>query len=69
MKIFNTNTLHNVINVMIAALPALEVFDWTHFFADSTALKIAGGLALLKILINAVRDGVPGLIKVQPPVS
>lgn len=69
MRFFNTNFLHNVINVAIVALPALEVFDWTPFFTDETALKIVGGLGLAKIVINAWRDGVTGMVKAQPPVT
>lgn len=69
MRFFNTNFLHNVINVAIVALPALEVFDWTPFFTDETALKIVGVLGLLKIVINAARDGFAGMTKPQPPVQ
>jgi len=69
MRVFNTNFLHNVINVAIVALPALEVFDWTPFFDAETSLKIVGGLGLAKILINAFRDGFTGMVKPQPPVT
>lgn len=69
MKVFNTNFLHNCINVAIVALPALEVFDWTPFFTEATALKIVGLLGLAKIVINAWRDGVTGMVKEQPPVT
>lgn len=68
MRVFNTNTLHNVINVAMVLVPALEQFDWTPFFDDSTALKIVGALGLAKILINLLRDGPGGMIKQQPPV-
>ena len=68
MKLFNTNFAHNCINVLIVALPALEVFDWTPFFDAETSLKIVGGLGLAKIAINAIRDGVTGMVKTQPPV-
>lgn len=69
MRFFNSNFLHNCINVAIVALPALEVFDWTPFFQPETALKIVGGLGLAKICINAWRDGVTGMVKQQPPVQ
>jgi hypothetical protein len=68
-SIMNTNLLHNVLNIAIVALPVLEQFDWTPFMSDSTALKVSGALALTKLLINAVRDGVGGMAKVQPPVK
>ena len=68
MKYLNTNALHNVINVLMVLVPALETFDWTPFFSDETALKIVGGLGLLKICINVWRDGPGGLAAPQPPV-
>ena len=69
MRFFNLNFLHNLLNVAIVALPALEVFDWTPFFSEATALKIVGGLGLAKIVINASRDGFSGMTKPQPPVT
>jgi hypothetical protein len=65
----NTNIIHNIINILIVALPLLEQFDWTPFMSDSTALKLSGALALTKLLINAFRDGVTGMVKEQPPVK
>ncbi len=65
----NTNLLHNVINVLLILVPALEQFDWTPFFSERTALQIVGALGLAKILINVIRDGVSGLAKNQPPVQ
>lgn len=64
----NTNAIHNLINVVTILIAALEVFDWTPFFSMETSLKIVGGLGLLKLLINVVRDGFTGLTKEQPPV-
>lgn len=69
MRFLNTNTLHNVINVAVVVIPALETFDWTPFLSDATALKIVGVLGLLKIAVNVLRDGPTGLIKQQPPVK
>jgi hypothetical protein len=65
----NTNFLHNLINVAITLLGALEFFDWGIFFDPATSLKVAGALALSKIIINVVRDGFTGLAKEQPPVK
>lgn len=64
----NTNLLHNIINTLIAAVPALALIDWTPFVSESTALKIVGVLGIIKILINAHRDGISGMSKPQPPV-
>jgi hypothetical protein len=66
---FNTNTLHNLLNIAIAAVAALGAFDWTVLFSQSTALVIVGILASAKSVINVVRDGLSGLIKSQPPVA
>lgn len=72
MKLFNTNALHNLINVAIAVVAggALTGFDWTLFgLSDAAALKLTGVLALSKIVINAWRDGPSGMIAPQPPVE
>jgi hypothetical protein len=68
MKI-NSNVTHNILNLAIAAIPALHVFDWSIFFDAETALKIVGSLGLMKIMINVGRDGVTGMIKPQPPIK
>jgi hypothetical protein len=65
----NTNLLHNILNVLMILIPALEAFDWTPFFSQEVALQVVGGLGLLKILINLIRDGFTGLAKQQPPVQ
>lgn len=72
MKWFNTNALHNALNVLITIVcgGALVGFDWTVFgVTDHAALKISGGLALLKIVINAVRDGPAGMVAPPPPAE
>jgi len=65
----NTNLLHNIINTLIAAIPALALFDWTPFFSEAVSLKIVGLLGLAKILINTWRDGPAGMVKPQPPIK
>ena len=65
----NTNLIHNVINITMALIAGLETFDFTPFMTESTALKVVGGLALAKLVINAVRDGLAGMAKDQPPVQ
>jgi hypothetical protein len=65
----NSNLAHNIINVLIILVPALEAFDWSPFFSDAVALQIVGFLGLAKILINVIRDGFTGLAKEQPPVQ
>jgi hypothetical protein len=69
MKFLNTNFLHNVLNFLIVAVPALEIFDWTPFVEPQTALMVSGGLGLLKLCVNWMRDGLNGMYKTQPPVT
>ncbi|MBZ9981343.1 hypothetical protein LB521_09245 [Mesorhizobium sp. BR-1-1-8] len=72
MKFLNTNALHNLINILIVIITsgALAGFDWTAFgVSDHAALQISGSLALLKIIINAVRDGPAGMVAPPPPAE
>jgi hypothetical protein len=84
MNWLNTNTLHNVLNVLIwlpAAIAGFLTatgcttlangsFDCTaSWLPPQDALWIAAGCGLLKTIINVVRDGPSGLIKPQPPVQ
>jgi hypothetical protein len=80
---FNTNALHNVLNILItlsALLVAILLATGCTQFADGTlecsqsfvgpgftALAVAG-LGTLKIVVNIIRDGLSGLVKPQPPV-
>ncbi|OLP44661.1 hypothetical protein [Rhizobium oryziradicis] len=68
-NIFNTNLLHNIINNLVWAIPVLALFDWSTLFSEAVALKIVAVLGLLKLLINARRDGIRGMVKPQPPVG
>ena len=72
MKWFNTNSIHNGINLLISLIcgGALIGFDWTVFgLTNVAALKITGGLSLAKIVINAVRDGPAGMVAPPPPAE
>lgn len=81
---FNTNALHNLLNVLIALIAALTAFLLATgcVTLDTGALEcsrswiqpewsamIVTGLALAKTVINVVRDGITGLVKPQPPVE
>lgn len=81
---FNTNMLHNVLNVLIALSGSLiaillatgctQVADGTvecsqSFISPGFAAIAVAGLSALKIAVNIMRDGVAGLIKPQPPVG
>jgi hypothetical protein len=61
----NTNLLHNILNVVIAILGATATFDWSQFIGTTLAVKLMAGAALLKLVINAVRDGLSGMVKPQ----
>lgn len=80
MNFFNFNFLHNVLNVLIAALAALLVASgcvasatgtldcsqsWINAEVTAWAIAVIG---FMKIAMNVLRDGVFGLFKVQPPV-
>ncbi len=67
--IFNVNTLHNVLNIMIAVLAALVGMDWSSIVSPDLALKIISCIAMAKVIISTLRDGITGLVKVQPPVK
>lgn len=72
MKFLNTNALHNLLNTLIFVITsgALAGFDWTALgITDHRALQISGSLALLKLIINAVRDGPRGMVAPPPPAE
>lgn len=65
----NTNLIHNILNIAIAAIAAMGAFDWTVLVSQSTALTIVGILATAKTVMNMLRDGLSGMTKPQPPVQ
>lgn len=70
MQFFNTNTAHNVLNVLISIVAVWGMFDWsTVGIQPQTALKIVAIMGLIKLTMNAVRDGIKGMVEQQPPVK
>lgn len=80
----NSNLFHNVANVVMAVLalgtavllavgcttlPGGDLECSQSFLSPTLATSILSGLAVLKLLVNVVRDGVGGLTKPQPPVD
>lgn len=65
----NTNALHNILNVAIAAIAALSVPEVIGLFSPEFAVKLVGALGVAKLIINTMRDGLMGLAKNQPPVK
>ena len=83
MKI-NTNAIHNILNILIAALAGVTAFLLAtgctalptgnldcgqSFIGPETASAVAAVLAVLKSIINVARDGFGGLWLPQPPVQ
>lgn len=60
-----TNVIHNILNVLIALVAGLQTIDLTPFMSAETSLKVVSGLAILKLVINAIRDGITGMAKPQ----
>ena len=71
---FNTNLVHNILNLIGLILGALLTVDWTGLgLSDLAAAKVAAGVLLLsnliKMTMNLTRDGASGIMKPQPPVA
>jgi len=71
---FNTNLVHNIINLLGLILGVLLTVDWTGLgMSDTTAAKVAAGVLLVsnlvKMTMNLTRDGASGILKPQPPVA
>jgi len=80
----NSNLVHNLINVAIALISALQAFLLAtgcsvlpstgalecsqSWFPPEWAAMLVAILAVAKTMINIVRDGFAGLVKPQPPV-
>lgn len=65
----NLNLLHNILNFLIAIMGGLTAFDFSTIVSQSTAGMIVGALATAKLIMNALRDGISGMAKQQPPVQ
>jgi len=66
----NTNAIHNVLNVLISVVSVWGLFDWSRFgIGQDRALLIIAACGLAKLTMNAVRDGLKGMVEAQPPVE
>lgn len=66
-SIVNSNFIHNILNAAISILSVWALFDWSQFgIPQPLALKIIAGFGLLKLSMNAVRDGLKGMTEPQP---
>jgi hypothetical protein len=69
-SIVNTNTIHNLLNVAISVMSVWALFDWTQFgLPQNLALRLIAACGLVKLTMNAARDGLRGMVEPQPPVS
>lgn len=71
---FNTNLVHNLINLFGLILGTLLTVDWTGFgLSPAEAAKVAASVLVLsnvvKMTMNFTRDGAAGILKPQPPVA
>lgn len=79
----NSNLIHNILNVAIAATAGATAFliatgctelpggvlECSSSWVDpKITTGLVAGMGLVKTLINVGRDGIGGLIKRQPPV-
>lgn len=65
----NTNFLHNILNVAFVVIAMLSTPELMAILPPELAVKLAGVLGAVKLGINALRDGIGGLTKNQPPVK
>lgn len=65
----NMNLAHNCLNFLLALVGGLMAFDFSSIVSAPTAGKIIAVLAGAKLVMNALRDGLAGMTKPQPPVS
>lgn len=67
------NAVHNILNLLIGVAGALLAADWTMLAAFGITPQqvgvFIGALGLIKLVANAVRDGLAGMFKEQPPVA
>ncbi len=65
----NSNMIHNILNFLLAIVGGLMAFDFSSIVSPGTAGTIIAVLSGAKLLMNAVRDGLSGMAKPQPPVQ
>lgn len=70
----NTNLIHNILNIFGLLFGLWATVDLSTLgIANELAIVLAGWFLLIsnsiKLVMNALRDGVTGLVKTQPPVQ
>lgn len=70
----NTNMVHNAINVIGLLFGLWATADLSTLgITNETAAVLTGWFLLIsnsiKLVMNALRDGLTGLVKTQPPVQ
>jgi len=66
----NSNSIHNVLNTLIVISGSAAGFDFSALgVSPPFAGKVVAILGLTKLIMNGIRDGIPGMVKPQPPVK
>jgi hypothetical protein len=68
MNWFNTNAIHNYFNAVILAVAATPMDLLLRLMTEAMAWKVVAAVSIAKLTMNIARDGVTGVVKVQPPV-
>lgn len=70
MSWLNLNAFHNAINLVLGVIGAIMAFDWTLLGLTPQQMgSIISICMLIKLVANAARDGLAGMVKQQPPVA
>ena len=65
----NSNMIHNILNFLLAVVGGLMAFDFSAIVSPTTAGTIIAVLSGAKLVMNALRDGLAGMVNTQPPVQ
>jgi len=68
MNGFNMNAFHNYFNAVILAVAATPMETLTRLMTEAMAWKVVAVVSIIKLGMNIARDGVSGMVQVQPPV-
>lgn len=68
MNWFNVNAFHNYFNATILAIAATPMDTLVRLMSEAMAWKVVAVVSVAKLVMNIARDGVTGVVKVQPPV-
>ena len=64
----NANMVHNFLNAALVVIGAIATMDLSVFLSPDVAVQVMAVLGAVKLAISGFRDGLKGMVKVQPPV-